>query len=50
MRKVLIVDEVHPSMTEGLTNVGFEVETRTDLTLAEFVSILPFYEGFSHSE
>jgi D-3-phosphoglycerate dehydrogenase / 2-oxoglutarate reductase len=45
MRKVLIVDEVHPSMTEGLTNLGFEVETRTDLTLAEFVSILPFYEG-----
>ncbi len=32
-------------MTEGLTNLGFEVETRTDLTLAEFVSILPFYEG-----
>jgi D-3-phosphoglycerate dehydrogenase len=45
MRKVLIVDEVHPSMTEGLTNLGFEVETRTDLTLSEFVSILPIYEG-----
>ena len=45
MRKVLIVDEVHPSMTEGLTNLGFEVETRTNLTLAEFVSILPSYEG-----
>ena len=45
MRKVLIVDEVHPSMTEGLTNVGFEVETRTDLSLAEFTSILPSYEG-----
>ena len=45
MRKVLIVDEVHPSMAEGLTNMGFEVETRTDLTLSEFVSILPSYEG-----
>lgn len=45
MRKVLIVDEVHPSMAEGLTNLGFEVETRTDLTLLEFVSILPAYEG-----
>jgi D-3-phosphoglycerate dehydrogenase len=45
MRKVLIVDEVHPSMAEGLTKLGFEVETRTDLTLAEFVSILPAYEG-----
>jgi D-3-phosphoglycerate dehydrogenase len=45
MRKVLIVDEVHPSMAEGLTNLGFEVETRTDLTLSEFVSILPAYEG-----
>jgi len=45
MRKVLIVDEVHPSMTEGLTNLGFEVETRTDLSLAEFTSILPAYDG-----
>ncbi|MCZ2477065.1 phosphoglycerate dehydrogenase [Aquirufa antheringensis] len=45
MRKVLIVDEVHPSMAEGLTNLGFEVETRTDLSLAEFTSILPGYEG-----
>ncbi|MFD3292489.1 NAD(P)-dependent oxidoreductase [Aquirufa sp. KTFRIE-69F] len=45
MRKVLIVDEVHPSMAEGLTNLGFEVETRTDLTLSEFVSILPAYDG-----
>ena len=32
-------------MTEGLTNLGFEVETRTDLTLAEFVSILPSFDG-----
>lgn len=45
MRKVLIVDEVHPSMAEGLTNIGFEVETRTDISLAEFTSILPAYEG-----
>ena len=45
MRKVLIVDEVHPSMTEGLTNLGFEVETRLNLTLAEFSSILPAYDG-----
>ena len=45
MRKVLIVDEVHPSMTEGLTNLGFEVETRVDLSLAEFTSILPSYDG-----
>jgi D-3-phosphoglycerate dehydrogenase / 2-oxoglutarate reductase len=45
MRKVLIVDEVHPSMAEGLTNLGFEVETRTDLSLDQFVTILPSYEG-----
>lgn len=32
-------------MTEGLTNLGFEVETRTDLNLAEFVSILPTFDG-----
>lgn len=45
MHKVLIVDKVHPSMAEGLTNLGFEVETRTDLNLADFVSILPSFEG-----
>jgi D-3-phosphoglycerate dehydrogenase len=32
-------------MTEGLTNLGFEVETRTDLSVSEFTSILPAYEG-----
>jgi D-3-phosphoglycerate dehydrogenase len=45
MRKVLIIDEVHPSMTEGLTKLGFEVETRLDLTLTEFTSILPSFDG-----
>ena len=45
MRKVLIVDEVHPSMTEGLTNLGFEVETRTNLSLEDFASILPTFDG-----
>jgi D-3-phosphoglycerate dehydrogenase len=43
--RVLIVDEVHPSMAEGLANFGFEVETRLDLPLAEFVSILPSFDG-----
>lgn len=32
-------------MEEGLSNLGFVVETRTDLSLAEFLSILPSYEG-----
>ena len=32
-------------MAEGLTNLGFEVETRTDLSLDEFVTILPSFEG-----
>lgn len=32
-------------MAEGLTNLGFEVETRTDLSLVQFVTILPSYEG-----
>ena len=45
MRKVLIVDEVHPSMAEGLTNLGFEVETRTDLSLTDFISLLPTFDG-----
>jgi D-3-phosphoglycerate dehydrogenase len=43
--KVLIVDEVHPSMAEGLTNLGFEVETHTDLSLADFSRILPSFDG-----
>lgn len=47
MRKntVLIVDVVHPSMAEGLTKLGFEVETRTELTLPEFAAILPSFDG-----
>jgi len=47
MRKntVLIVDEVHPSMAEGLTKLGFEVEIRTNLSLSDFASILPAYKG-----
>lgn len=44
-KRVLMVDEVHPSMTEGLTNLGFEVETRLDLSLADFVFILPAFDG-----
>ncbi len=43
--RVLIVDEVHPSMAEGLTKLGFEVETRTNLSLADFASILPSFHG-----
>lgn len=44
-KRVLIVDEVHPSMAEGLTKLGFEVETRTDLSSTEFAAILPTYDG-----
>ncbi len=43
--RVLIVDEVHPSMAEGLTKLGFEVDTRTNLSLADFASILPSFHG-----
>jgi len=32
-------------MAEGLTNLGFEVETRTDLSLTDFISLLPTFDG-----
>ena len=44
-KQVLIVDEVHPSMAEGLTKLGFEVETRLGLSVDEFRRILPEYTG-----
>ena len=44
-KQVLIVDEVHPSMAEGLTKLGFEVETRLGLSADEFRRILPEYTG-----
>lgn len=44
-KQVLIVDEVHPSMAEGLTKLGFEVETRLGLSVDEFRHILPEYTG-----
>jgi D-3-phosphoglycerate dehydrogenase len=44
-KQVLIVDEVHPSMADGLTNLGFEVDTRLNLSADEFRRILPEYTG-----
>ena len=44
-KQVLIVDEVHPSMAEGLTKLGFEVETRLGLSADEFRRILPSFDG-----
>jgi len=44
-KQVLIVDEVHPSMAEGLTNLGFEVDARLNLSVDEFRRILPEYTG-----
>ena len=44
-KQVLIVDEVHPTMAEGLTKLGFEVETRLGLSEDEFRRILPSFDG-----
>lgn len=44
-KQVLIVDEVHPSMADGLTNLGFEVDTRLNLSADEFRRILTDYTG-----
>ena len=43
--KVLIVDEVHTSLAEGLRDLGYEVDERYDLSAAEIPWLLPSYQG-----
>ncbi len=44
-RKILITDDVHPLLCEGLQRDGFEVHYRPDITPAEVLEIIKDYEG-----
>ncbi len=45
MKRVLITDDCHPLLTEGLTKLGFVCDFLPDITLEETRRIIPGYEG-----
>jgi D-3-phosphoglycerate dehydrogenase len=45
MKRVLITDDCHPLLTEGLTKMGFACDFLPDITLEETRRIIPDYEG-----
>jgi D-3-phosphoglycerate dehydrogenase len=45
VKKVLIIDEVHSSMAEGLTSLGFQVDAFLTLSKQETMSIIGQYCG-----
>lgn len=45
MKRVLITDDCHPLLTEGLTNLGFVCDFLPDITPEETRRIIPGYEG-----
>ncbi|MCB0576719.1 MAG: hydroxyacid dehydrogenase [Saprospiraceae bacterium] len=45
MKRVLITDDCHPVLTEGLTGLGFACDFQPDITLAETRRIIPDYAG-----
>lgn len=45
MKRVLITDDCHPILTEGLTKLGFVCDFFPDITLGETRRIIPDYEG-----
>lgn len=45
VKKVLIIDEVHSSMAEGLTSIGFQVDAFLTLSKQETMSIIGQYCG-----
>ena len=45
MKRVLITDDCHPLLTEGLTRLGFVCDFFPDITLEETRRIIPGYEG-----
>lgn len=45
MKRVLITDDCHPLLTEGLTKLGFVCDFFPDITLEETRRIIPGYEG-----
>ena len=45
MKRVLITDDCHPLLTEGLTQMGFTCDFEPDITLEETQRVIPDYEG-----
>src|SRR5579863_9087245 len=44
-RKILITDEVHPLLCEGLKHLGLEVDYRPEILPGEVLGIIHQYEG-----
>ena len=44
-RKILITDDLHPLLQEGLEQDGFVVDYRPDILAEEVLEIIPDYEG-----
>ncbi len=45
MKKVLITDDCHPILTEGLTDLGFECDYRPEISPEETLGLIAGYEG-----
>lgn len=45
MKRVLITDDCHPLLIEGLTSLGFSCDFLPDITPEETRSVIPDYEG-----
>ena len=45
MKRVLITDDCHPLLTEGLTKMGFACDFLPDITLEKTRRVIPDYEG-----
>jgi D-3-phosphoglycerate dehydrogenase len=45
MKRVLITDDCHPLLTEGLTSMGFACDFLPDITPEETRRVIPDYEG-----
>ena len=45
MKKILIIDDVHPILTEGLNNLGFDVSYLPDATREDLLDLVGEYLG-----
>ncbi len=45
MKKVLITDDCHPLLAEGLERLGYICDFMPDITPAETLNLIPDYEG-----
>ena len=43
--KALITDDVHPLLTEGLQQMGYEVDFRPEISFEETLDVIPAYSG-----